>query len=438
MIKPLLLAIIDNPAETTTVRIAAVSILPWAQPSAAQLQKIAVRTWFEPSKQVSSFIYSTLKYLAVTEVPELMSVGLRAKNVMHMVKPHQYGLQFSQNLNYGEFLSYLKTALSKKMSWSYSEDEVIPAKVAISSKLFNSAVIARGLSYSVYTQGMDHILVTIYSEYFCFNLLSINWMVLFSKRFYTLPTMRWLQATLSASNWKKSNVNWTSSLPRSKNLLPSSRYERFIFFFEMTNIKIKIYIICLALATVYGLRKQLHCQQALHDWLGWASYKNLDQGLGTCLKQWKNFQNLQSYSGVLTLTLKGLFYTLKMGCSLNFQVLNVQHIYPTSAGVLTFVETVMPTVYSLKGFLKASEMVSGPRGLPIPKKVVAEISPVVNAKIHTHVGILCPITQQFVGVGIDAAIHVATPLKAKIEISMGELSINLQAASSSERVSELS
>lgn len=159
LLKPLLLAIIDNPAETTTVRIAAMSVLPWAQPSAAQLQKIAVRTWFEPSKQVSSFIYSTLKYLSVTEVPELKSVGVKAKNVMHMVKPHQYGLQFSQNVNYGEFLNYLQTALSKKISWSYTEDEVFPAKIAISSKLFNSAMIARGLSYSVYTQGMDHVLV---------------------------------------------------------------------------------------------------------------------------------------------------------------------------------------------------------------------------------------------------------------------------------------
>ena len=52
LIKPILLAIIDNPAENTQVRIAAVSVLPWAQPSTAQLQKMASRTWFEPSKQV--------------------------------------------------------------------------------------------------------------------------------------------------------------------------------------------------------------------------------------------------------------------------------------------------------------------------------------------------------------------------------------------------
>jgi len=97
----------------------------------------------------------------------------------------------------------------------------------------------------------------------------------------------------------------------------------------------------------------------------------------------------------------------------------------------------MPAVYSVKGNLKASEVVSGPRGLPMPRKVVAELSPVVNLKFHTHLGIMCPFTHQFIGVGIDAAVHTSTPMKAEVELNMGELSVNLQAASSNERVFEL-
>ncbi len=69
-IKPVLLSIIDNPAEAPEVRIAAVSVLPYAQPSTAELQKIAIRTWFEPSKQVASFIYSTLLNLKDTQVTQ--------------------------------------------------------------------------------------------------------------------------------------------------------------------------------------------------------------------------------------------------------------------------------------------------------------------------------------------------------------------------------
>lgn len=159
LVRPILLSIIDNPAETPEVRIAAVSVLPWSQPSVAQLQKIAVRTWFDPSKQVSSFIYSTLKNLESTEVPELKALGHKARSVVEMVKHHQYGVQFSQNLNYGDFVNYLKTAISKKVSWVYSEDEVVPAKIATTSKIFLPSASAHGLTFSMYIQGMDNILV---------------------------------------------------------------------------------------------------------------------------------------------------------------------------------------------------------------------------------------------------------------------------------------
>ena len=62
-VRPILLTIIDNIAEASEVRIAAVAGLPWSQPTTAELQKIATRTWFEPSKQVASFIFSTFKSL---------------------------------------------------------------------------------------------------------------------------------------------------------------------------------------------------------------------------------------------------------------------------------------------------------------------------------------------------------------------------------------
>jgi len=367
MIKPLLLAIIDNPAETTTVRIAAVSVLPWAQPSTAQLQKIAVRTWFEPSKQVSSFIYSTLKYVAATEVPELRSVGVKAKNVMHMVKPHQYGLQFSQNLNYGEFLSYLKTAFSKKISWAYSEEEVFPAKVTFASKLFNSAIIARGLTYSVYTQGMDHILQRV--------MYPANY-------------------EMTASNSVREQLE---EIQRELNIESAKKQEPIAFFQQRF----------LGYESSYTLSKH-----SITDMIERLT-KTLTKDLERVSSSGKTFR-----------------------VSRAIQVFNVQNIAPTAAGILTYAETVMPTVYSAKGFLKTSELVSGPRGLPIPKKVVAEISPVINSKIHTHVGVMCPFTHQFIGVGIDAAMHVATPLKAEVEISMGELTINLQAASSNDRTFE--
>ena len=78
-IRPILMSIIVNPVESAEVRIAAVSILPFAQPTTAELQKLAIRSWMEPSEQVASFIVSTLRSLAYSQVPELKTVGLKAR-----------------------------------------------------------------------------------------------------------------------------------------------------------------------------------------------------------------------------------------------------------------------------------------------------------------------------------------------------------------------
>ena len=78
-IRPILMSIIVNPVESAEVRIAAVSVLPFSQPTTAELQKLAIRSWMEPSEQVSSFIVSTLRSLALSQVPELKTVGLKAR-----------------------------------------------------------------------------------------------------------------------------------------------------------------------------------------------------------------------------------------------------------------------------------------------------------------------------------------------------------------------
>ncbi|TRY72544.1 hypothetical protein TCAL_06577 [Tigriopus californicus] len=158
MVRPVLLALIDNLAEHTEVRIAAVAVLPWSQPSVAELQKMALRSWFEPSKQVASFMYSTLKYLPQTEVPELKPVGLKAKTLLHLVKPFQYGIQFSHNIYSQKFVEYLRTAASSQLRYVITEESFIPTRVSFSTKLFGGLWEIRGLSFAIYTESMDKVM----------------------------------------------------------------------------------------------------------------------------------------------------------------------------------------------------------------------------------------------------------------------------------------
>ena len=54
------------------------------------------RTWLEPSKEVASFIYSTLKTLTMTEVPELRLVGEQARGIITLVKKNIKNIFFFQ------------------------------------------------------------------------------------------------------------------------------------------------------------------------------------------------------------------------------------------------------------------------------------------------------------------------------------------------------
>jgi hypothetical protein len=157
VVRPLLLKVIDNPAENTEVRIAAVSILPWTQPSVQQLQKIAVRSWFEPSKQVASFIHSTLHSLIKTKVPELMAVGIKAKGLETLIKPFQYGIQFSHNTHTQKFIEYLRVVSSVETAYVNTAESLVPARVSLSNQIYGGVWQVDGLTYSVYTNGMDHL-----------------------------------------------------------------------------------------------------------------------------------------------------------------------------------------------------------------------------------------------------------------------------------------
>merc|ERR1719219_71140 len=154
-VKPILMSIIENIAERPEVRIAAVAVLPYAQPTVAELKMIAVRTWLEPSKQVASFIYSTLRSLAVTEVPELKPVGLRVHEILPLVKPVVLNLQYAQNLHFAKLVNYLQMIVHQEISWVASPESFIPARMSVNAKLYDQDFALQGPAFTAYTRGMD-------------------------------------------------------------------------------------------------------------------------------------------------------------------------------------------------------------------------------------------------------------------------------------------
>ena len=349
MTKPILLSIIDNPAENTLVRIAAVSVLPWAQPSTAQLQKIAMRTWFEPSRQVAAFIYSTLKSLTTTEVPELKAVGLKASSVIQMAQPHNFGAQYSHNTNFADFVGYLKTAASKKISWVFNDENTIPSKIGVSNSFYNPSFAVRGLSYSIYTQGMDQFLNKI-----LFKLYDRN----------------------SESESVREQLEKIT-----EQLQIELRHEKSTEMFIQSRIA--------GFEQLYVLNKeQLH-------------------------------ETIQTAYKTILSNPEMLFESRKFEYTRALEVFNIQTAQPTSAGFLRMRQTVMPLVFSAKGSIQGEKPMDNL--LRIPTKVTLKLTPVFNTKVHTHVGVVCPFTRSFIGTGIDAAVHLATPVEVKVEVDHADI-----------------
>ena len=116
--RPVLLSIINNNAESEEVRMAAVAALPYVQPSSAQLQKLAVLTWFDSCKQVSSFISSTLKSIAAlptASYESLTHLSQKAGEALKLAKPIRSGIHKSQNIKIQQFLDTLKAAVGLKL-----------------------------------------------------------------------------------------------------------------------------------------------------------------------------------------------------------------------------------------------------------------------------------------------------------------------------------
>merc|ERR1712235_41713 len=139
-IRPILMSIIVNPVESAEVRIAATSILPFAQPTTAELQKLAIRSWMEPSEQVASFIFSTLRSLAYSQVPELKTVGLKARSVLPLIKGERFGIQHSHNVHVSSFVEYLRTLVNNKYELVNSKESMIPHKLSMKTVYYGKLV----------------------------------------------------------------------------------------------------------------------------------------------------------------------------------------------------------------------------------------------------------------------------------------------------------
>ena len=353
-VKPILLSIIDNAAEEREVRMAAVAVLPFAQPSTAELQKIAVRTWLEPSKEVASFIYSTLRSLVETEVPELKLIGQKVKPLMTLVKPFEFGFQYSKNLNIAQWISYLNQAISQKWSYVKSRKEMLPVRQSLVTKVISGSYELTGMSWTLYTEGMDR---------------------------WAEEIMRYTRSTMQTSSKVRQEL---SKITQKLNIEQRVQKEPLIFmqsqFFEMEN---EWYL------------NQASLMESLNKLA-----EELEQD-SSRLTERRHFNYVRS-----------------------IKLMESENYGPSDAGFPLYTSLEVPVVMAFKGYgeLKMEERF----GLRIPKMLKGKVIPVVNLKMEAIRGVVSPFTQELLSVGVEIAMHYATPLEMTLSQESSELSLDIK------------
>mgnify|MGYP001168426361 FL=1 len=353
-IKPILLSIIDNAAEDRQVRIAAVAILPFAQPETAELQKIAVRTWLEPSKEVSSFIYSTFKSLSVTEVPELKIIGQKVKPLLSLVKPFEYGIQYSKNINVAQFVEYLNAVITQKWSYVKSKDQMVPVRQHIVGMVYGGAFEVVGPNWTIYSEGMD------------------KWIAsLFRYNRQGLKTSRKVTEELSQVVQK---LNIEERIQKDPVVFMQNQ------FMELEN-----------------------------EW-----YLNQAQLIESLDKVAEELENDDSH----------MFERKTFTYVRSLKLMEAEGYGPSDAGFPLYNSVEVPVVMALKGY---GQMVMEERfGLRIPKMLKGKVVPVINVKVESIRGVVSPFTQELISVGVEAAIHMATPLEMSLSQESSQLSLDIK------------
>ena len=164
--RPVLLAIIRNYAENAEVRMAALTVLPYTRPDSAVYNELAVSTWFDPSQQVVSYIYTTLKTLSElpTHITEDNTIEI-ASQALKLAKPFGDYWEVSHNMVIANFLDSLKAAVKVNVQNVFSTESQFPRTQYYKASVLSKSHIVDNLEASVNVQGTEFLINKMFDAY---------------------------------------------------------------------------------------------------------------------------------------------------------------------------------------------------------------------------------------------------------------------------------
>jgi hypothetical protein len=359
--RPVFMALIENSAESSEVRMAAVTGLTYSSPSTADLQRLAVRTWFEPCNQVASYIYSTLKTLK--NLPETFDeysiIRLRAEQAYALCKPSNFGIQFSKNWQLSHFEESLKASVSHKYQWTSSEESAIPKLMYGKIRIDTMGSTIESLETAFYLQGAEYVFEKLYDLY--------------------------------------SDISKNSEETRGRDILDQNKRE------------VKEKMDKLNVEPRKSLTPEAHLTL---KFLGLQKLYSFDA------------ERVNEIVKYISMYFSGSQGKLRKGVEKEiikvFDVAGADYAFPTESGIPAFITVRNPVVIHNKMNIKMTEDESSSSVSSQPQ-VEISTSGVFNYKTQIHAGIMTPLTGKFHMAGVEFAMHMSSPFETKLAYENGHI-----------------
>ncbi len=148
------------------IRMSAFSVILKCKPPTPFWQEAATLTWFEPSLQVASFVYSSIANIANVTSPAMRNESISCRMALPLAKPRNLGIQYSHNILIQNYVRERQMGTDLNIAYFGSEESIIPRTAYLKYSIEAGGIKNDYVELSVHAKGIQSALNNFFLKYF--------------------------------------------------------------------------------------------------------------------------------------------------------------------------------------------------------------------------------------------------------------------------------